>query len=367
MPELIQFILLYLGVFIVPPVLFLKFFLLRKYEKKETNQQTDTKKPFGRLKYFLWIFGIGLVASFSMAVFDYPLGVIVFAQLCAIAAMAKRFGDIGFSKWWAILGLTFFFPSLIVIVGAWAHILCLITPALVRKSIQNKELPEATVGAVEGLQHEGCRKRKLKFLSIRMKRETLIIGCLLAIPIAIALISFLAHQNAINKELSPLILATELNPNRSYVWEHLAERAYFFDKYSMAENASRKAIALGARKDGYLLLGKIYRDQKKYEKAIYCFQRSADYYAKIHLGDLYQKLGSYEESTEQYLKAIDLLKETIKEDAIWLDASWVDWNKLGDVYLKIGEKEKAYDAFATALTLGEDLDFIKEKMTTIAP
>jgi len=283
----------------------------------------------------------------------------IITAIFATAVMEKRFRDIGFSRWWAVMGLASLIPP-IAILAAWAHILCLITPALSRKSIQKKEPPKNNSShRIQPLQQEKCRTRILQQPS-RIKRKTWIIGSLAVIVISIALIVFLSNRHLINRELGPLILATELNPNDPYAWTSLAGGAYRASRHSMAEDAAKKAITLGQRgqSGGYLWLGRIYRDQNKNEEAIYCYQRATGVHARTDLGDFYHQLGDYEKSIEQYLKAIDLLlKETKKEDV-----GWWDWNSLGDVYLKLGKKKEAHDAFATALTLGVDLDSIKEKM-----
>lgn len=181
------------------------------------------------------------------------------------------------------------------------------------------------------------------------------------IAFAIISISYFANRNAVNKELSPLILATELNPDDPYAWTSLAAKAYGLKRYSMAEDAAKKAIASGVRgkSGGYLWLGRVYREQGKNKESIYCFQRSSSFHARIDLGDLYLEVGEFEQSTKQYLKAIELLEEEVKKD----DVGWWDWNNLGDAYLKLGMKNKAHDAFATALTLGDNLNWIEEKLT----
>lgn len=349
-----------LAILISPPVLFLKLFLARKYEKKESDEATEINKPFGRLKYFLNIFAIGLVASIMLTQSSDSSAISVIAAILATAAMERRFRDIGFSRWWAILGLTPMIP-LIAILGAWAHILCLITPALSRKCIQRKKEVRNTPGHIkENIEYEISKASIFQKSLIRIKRKTWIIGSLVIIAVLIPLVSYLAHRHTTNRELAPLILATELNPNYHYAWTDLAREAYRSKRISIAENAAKKAIGLGARgqSSGYLWLGRIYRDQKKNEEAIYCYQRSISCAAKTDLGDLYQHLGDYGKSIKEYLKAIDLLLKKTQEE----DAGWWDWSNLGDAYLKVGKRKEAHDAFAAALILNSDLEWIKEKM-----
>lgn len=289
-----------------------------------------------------------------------PLGIYVVAALFATAVMEKRFRDIGFSRWWALLGLTPMIPH-VGIFGMWAHILCLITPALSRKSVhaathaQKEQKPHVTQ-----TDYKVPETPKSDFSPKTESKKVWITVCIVAIPITVLSITYITNRHAENKELSPLILATELNPSDPHVWTSLAGGAYRLKRYSMAEDAAKKAIALGSTgmSGGYLWLGRIYREQEKIEEAIYCYQRSTGFHAKTDLGDLYFELGDYTKSTEEYKKAIDLLEDETQKD----DAGWWDWDNLGDVYLKVGMKEKAHDAFATALTLGKDLDWIEDKM-----
>lgn len=357
-------ILLALAILVLPPIVFFKFFLLRKYQRNE-NEGRKEEKSFGRLKYLLYIIGIGLVASILLSQSPDPLAINVIAALFATAAMEKRIRDIGFSRWWAILGLTPMVPH-IGIVGMWAHILCLITPSLRKKSVQTTSQNE-NKSELWTKQSAHIKTDAVEIDSSRKQRiiKYWIVAGVVIIPSAIALITFAANRSAVNKELSPLILATELNPDDPYAWTSLAGKAYRLKRYSTAEDAAKKAIKSGVRgkSGGYLWLGRIYREQGEVEEAIYCYQRSSGFHARTDLGDLYLELGDYENSTREYSKAIDLLLKETQRD----DAGWWDWGNLGDAYLKLGMKEQAHDAFATALTLGKDLDWIEEKMAITQP
>lgn len=240
-------------------------------------------------------------------------------------------------------------------------------PQLVKskeKAQQKREVPRncslSDERSLKKKEHIDSRFREAPYLKSRMKW---ILGCLLLLLFATFTIIYLNHRNSINKKLSPLLLATDLKPNDPYAWTSLAGGAYRLNRYSIAEDAAKRAVQLGHRGNGgYLWLGRVYREQGNYEEAVYCYQRAASFHAKTDLGDLYHKMGEYQKSKEQYLRAVKiLLVESRKEEAGW----WI-WDNLGDVYLKIGEEKKAHAAYGTALSLGEDLDWIREKMELIA-
>jgi len=228
--------------------------------------------------------------------------------------------------------------------------------ALERK--ERKNVASYSSRPADGTHSFGTSKKPI---NAKIPKHKTLIGIGILTFLAVAIIGYmLIQKNAIDQLLGPRILATELNPNDPYAWGSLAAEAYHSGRLSLAEDAAKEAIRCGPNgySSGYLWLGRIYRDKRKYQEAIYCYQRSSSPWAKSELGDLHQSQGNHGQARDQYLRAVDILQSSTKE----ADVYYSPWNHLGDVYLKLGEQESAHKAFVEALTYAPDSESIQEKV-----
>jgi hypothetical protein len=121
-PELLMIIALFLPLFLISWILIRRFY----------TQVENRNEGFSRLKYLLWMVGIG-ISLVAIASQSTPSDVQVFsiaAFLASLYPLNKRIKNIGFSSSWMLL-------SVIPILNVWLNLFVLFCPALKRKREKN--------------------------------------------------------------------------------------------------------------------------------------------------------------------------------------------------------------------------------------
>lgn len=136
-----------------------------------------------------------------------------------------------------------------------------------------------------------------------------------------------------------------------------------------AEKYYLKAIELGSKKtmsqlnpaivESRFRVGKIYLDQKKYDKALLQFQTLADQNSmdadsRYYLGLTLYKMGKYD-------KAIESLEGAVKFVPDYYEAFYT----LGQAYEKKGDKDKAIEAYKKALKAKSDYQEAKDALARL--
>jgi tetratricopeptide (TPR) repeat protein len=171
-------------------------------------------------------------------------------------------------------------------------------------------------------------------------------------------IFFLINLDA-RKQLAPYVLATELKPHDFRAWLALARECHGLKRYSQAEEACKTALKLHPDdSSAFLFLGRIYRDQGRMSEAIYCYSQAQDGYAYSELGDLYTKMGQFENANSRHGMAIAYWKRETESD----HAFWLTWENLGDAYLKNEQRANARAAYETAVRLSPNTAHLREKL-----
>lgn len=110
-------------VFLLPPAA-LYWFVARRF-----YQSTKREIGFSRLRYFIWILVIGILfigmsMNSSSALEAENVGYV--GWFVTLYPLSKRIQNIGFSRWWILLGL-------VPVVNIWVNLLALFCPSLERK------------------------------------------------------------------------------------------------------------------------------------------------------------------------------------------------------------------------------------------
>jgi tetratricopeptide (TPR) repeat protein len=150
----------------------------------------------------------------------------------------------------------------------------------------------------------------------------------------------LREEGEIDKAINMLVKS---NKNSKYIFFILGNLYIEQEKYEKAEEYYLKAIESGDN-DALNNLGILYRNQKKYEKAEKYYLKaieSGDNDALMNLGNLYNEQKKYEKAEEYYLKAI----ESGDNDAL---------NNLGILYRNQKKYEKAEEYYLKAIESGNN-------------
>ncbi len=136
-----------------------------------------------------------------------------------------------------------------------------------------------------------------------------------------------------------------------------------------AEKYYLKAIELGSKKsmsqlnpaivESRFRVGKIYLDQKKYDKALVQFQTLADQNAmdadsRYYMGVTLYRMGKYDKSIEWLEKAVKFVPD-------YYEAFYM----LGQAYEKKGDKAKAIEAYKKALSAKADYQEAKDALARL--
>jgi cytochrome c-type biogenesis protein CcmH/NrfG len=139
----------------------------------------------------------------------------------------------------------------------------------------------------------------------------------------------------------------------------LSAREYFREnKYGLAEPLLNQLILKNAKScEVFHMLGTIYYDQGKFNKAIRAFRRALEIEptftdASVGLSIILNDIGKYAEGRKVFEEARDLLnKHTANEDPYINEKFSVKHDELGEMYFHHGRFKEALDQYFKALAL----------------
>jgi tetratricopeptide (TPR) repeat protein len=143
-------------------------------------------------------------------------------------------------------------------------------------------------------------------------------------------------------------------PNNARAYASLGTVYKKRGEHDKAIELFEKSMSLGeARPEVFLHLGDIYFDRKDYNKAIVSLEAALkiDFSRKVRLdilnkiGRTYGKLGENEKAVEAFEEAIRLYPDATEP-----------YNNLGALYVRTGQLDRAIDVFERALKIKEDKD-----------
>ena len=136
-----------------------------------------------------------------------------------------------------------------------------------------------------------------------------------------------------------------------------AEEYFRADQYAKAERYLKELVLKDYKKAlVFHMLGTIYYDSGKFNKAIRAFQRALEIDpsltdASIGLSIIFNDLGRYEEGQKIFSEAQQRLKRKSVEDPKFNQLLSIKCTELGDLYFKYGHFEEALEHFQKALDL----------------
>jgi tetratricopeptide (TPR) repeat protein len=136
-------------------------------------------------------------------------------------------------------------------------------------------------------------------------------------------------------------------------------RDYFREsKYNLAEPILNQLILKNAKSpEVFHMLGTIYYDQGKFNKAIRAFRRALELEptftdASVGLSIILNDLGKYEEGRKVFDEARDLLaKQTSQEDPYINEKFSIKHDELGELYMQHSRHKEALEQYYKALSL----------------
>lgn len=136
-------------------------------------------------------------------------------------------------------------------------------------------------------------------------------------------------------------------------------REYFREnKYSLAEPLLNQLILKNAKSpEVFQMLGTIYYDQGKFNKAIRAFKRALELEptytdASVGLSIILNDIGKYEEGRKVFEDARDLLnKQSANEDPYINEKFSIKHDELGEMYFHHGRFKEALEQYYKALSL----------------
>lgn len=136
-------------------------------------------------------------------------------------------------------------------------------------------------------------------------------------------------------------------------------RDFFRDnKYAMAEPILNQLILKNAKSpEVFHMLGTIYYDQGKFNKAIRAFRRALELEptftdASVGLSIILNDLGKYEEGRKVFEEARELLaKQASSEDPYINEKFSIKHDELGEMYFQHGRPKEALEQYYKALNL----------------
>lgn len=161
-----------------------------------------------------------------------------------------------------------------------------------------------------------------------------------------------------------------------------AEEHFKNNEYAQAESLLNQLVAKSVRKaEIFHMLGTIYYDQNKFNKAIRSFRRALEIDpsftdSSVGLSIILNDLGRYEEGQKVFEEARTMLSFKSKDGDRYLNEKFAQKHEeLGDLYMQHDRLNEAFTQFQTALELTErklDLQmkiaeiFILQKNTSAA-
>jgi tetratricopeptide (TPR) repeat protein len=138
-----------------------------------------------------------------------------------------------------------------------------------------------------------------------------------------------------------------------------AAREYFREnKYSLAEPLLNQLILKNAKSpEVFQMLGTIYYDQGKFNKAIRGFKRALELEptytdASVGLSIILNDIGKYEEGRKVFEEARDLLnKQSVNEDPYINEKFSIKHDELGEMYFHHTRYKEALEQYYKALSL----------------
>lgn len=139
----------------------------------------------------------------------------------------------------------------------------------------------------------------------------------------------------------------------------ISAREYFREnKYSLAEPLLNQLILKNAKSpEVFHMLGTIYYDHGKFNKAIRAFRRALELEptftdASVGLSIILNDIGKYEEGRKVFEEARELLnKQTSNEDPYINEKFSIKHDELGEMYFHHGRFKEALDQYYKALSL----------------
>lgn len=139
----------------------------------------------------------------------------------------------------------------------------------------------------------------------------------------------------------------------------ISAREYFNEnKYSLAEPLLNQLILKNAKSpEIFQMLGTIYYDQGKFNKAIRAFKRALELDpaytdASVGLSIILNDLGRYEEGRQVFEEARDVLRSKSTEEDPYLNEKFaLKHDELGEMYQQHERLKEALDQFYKALNL----------------
>lgn len=138
-----------------------------------------------------------------------------------------------------------------------------------------------------------------------------------------------------------------------------AAREYFKEnKYSLAEPILNQLILKNAKSpEVFHMLGTIYYDQGKFNKAIRAFRRALELEptftdASVGLSIILNDIGKYEEGRKVFIDAKELLAKQAASDDPYVNEKFsIKHDELGEMYSQHGRPKEALEQYYKALAL----------------
>ena len=159
----------------------------------------------------------------------------------------------------------------------------------------------------------------------------------------------------LTEEIPPLVAqASECEAHKAVVWNNLGKAYYHLHDYGLAISTYNEALKFNGERsvkaDTWFNLGEVYFESGRYEKALQAYQQAAVFYGdastqiKLDL-DVLQSMK--DQSPLQQLEASLKLRQSIGDTSSTAKA----FNRLCQVYLKLGQKQAAVKVSHEALSL----------------
>lgn len=139
---------------------------------------------------------------------------------------------------------------------------------------------------------------------------------------------------------------------------HTAREYFQENKYSLAEPLLNQLILKNAKSpEVFQMLGTVYYDQGKFNKAIRSFKRALELEpgytdASVGLSIILNDLGRYDEGRKVFEEAQDILKTRAGTDDPYMNEKFaMKHDELGEMYQQHGRNKEALEQFYKALNL----------------
>lgn len=153
------------------------------------------------------------------------------------------------------------------------------------------------------------------------------------------------EQKKYKEALKHFKKANELNPGERLYWHNVGKAYHWLGKNKDAIKYFEKANAISPHFDTYLHMGWAYRNLKKYEKALECYNKADkeqpyNYLVRNGIGIIYLRQGDFLTAHGYFERVTEIKPDYVN-----------GWLNLGITYKKQGEYYKAINAWMKALNI----------------